>query len=303
MSAMIKALGKVIVAAAWADGEISNEEINNLKDLLFHMPGMTASDWHELQIYVATPVGDEERERLVDELQHTIATPKQKKLALEAIDKMVATDSTITPEEEAILNEVRGAIENTSVGVVGALGKLLTGPMSRRANATAPNREQSLDDFVRNRVYYGVRQMITDSDEELDLPDDLLRKLSLAGGMMAQIAHADKEIHQAEIDTMTEALVEGWHVEPQQAAIIATVAASDIAADMDAFRLSREFFEVCTRDELIDFMKVLFRVAAADGLATAREISEIRTISTHLLLTNQEFIEAKLSIPREKRAE
>jgi len=39
---LIITMGKVIVAAAWADGTVDAEEINSLKDLLFMLPGMTA---------------------------------------------------------------------------------------------------------------------------------------------------------------------------------------------------------------------------------------------------------------------
>jgi len=34
-SNLILNLAKVVIAAAWVDGEIDHEEINNLKDLLF----------------------------------------------------------------------------------------------------------------------------------------------------------------------------------------------------------------------------------------------------------------------------
>ncbi len=53
-------LAKVLVASAWADGQISNDEINSLKDLTFHLPGMTAADWVQIEIYIDSPVGEAE---------------------------------------------------------------------------------------------------------------------------------------------------------------------------------------------------------------------------------------------------
>ena len=35
---LIFTLAKVIIAAAWADGQVSHEEVNSLKDLLFQLP-------------------------------------------------------------------------------------------------------------------------------------------------------------------------------------------------------------------------------------------------------------------------
>jgi len=43
-------LAKVIIAAAWADDEVSHEEINSLKDLLFRLPHLEARDWSSLEI-------------------------------------------------------------------------------------------------------------------------------------------------------------------------------------------------------------------------------------------------------------
>ena len=37
-------LAKLVVAAAWADGQLQNEEINSLKDLLFNLDEVTGGD-------------------------------------------------------------------------------------------------------------------------------------------------------------------------------------------------------------------------------------------------------------------
>jgi len=75
-------LAKVMVAAAWADGQINNDEINCLKDILFHLEGMTASDWAEIDIYIESPVDEAERQRLVTELQARLSSPTKKESGL-----------------------------------------------------------------------------------------------------------------------------------------------------------------------------------------------------------------------------
>ena len=57
-SNIVMPLAKVMIATAWADGTIQNDEINSLKDLLFQLHGMTAADWAELDIYIESPVGE-----------------------------------------------------------------------------------------------------------------------------------------------------------------------------------------------------------------------------------------------------
>jgi uncharacterized tellurite resistance protein B-like protein len=295
---LIKALAKVIIAAAWADGEITLEEVNSLKDLLFHMPGMTASDWHELQIYLSTPIDEAERQRLVEDLQTQIRTRSQKQLALDTLEKMILADGVITDAEHAVAAQIREAIEETSTGVVGVLGSLV-----KRNSQAGPNREHHLEDFVRNRVYYGVRRKMGLGEADFNMPDDQLRRLSLAGGMMAQIVHTDDEVNEDEYEAMVNALMDGWHIGEMEARVVVDVAISELGKDLDTYRIAREFFEVCDRADLIDFVRTLFHVAAADGYATADEIREIRVLSQNLLLTHQEFIDAKLSLPREMRAE
>ena len=72
-STVIMPLAKVMIAAAWADGTISNDEINCMKDLLFQLPEMTARDWSELEIYIDSPVVKAERERLVADLNRVLS--------------------------------------------------------------------------------------------------------------------------------------------------------------------------------------------------------------------------------------
>jgi len=41
---LIMDLSKLMIAAAWVDGELSNDEINALKDLLFTIEDIPAKD-------------------------------------------------------------------------------------------------------------------------------------------------------------------------------------------------------------------------------------------------------------------
>jgi uncharacterized tellurite resistance protein B-like protein len=118
---------------------------------------------------------------------------------------------------------------------------------------------------------------------------------------MARIARVDKQIVPQEYQAIVSALKERWHINDDEAEFVASAATADSTAKLDPFRTAREFFDVCTHDELADFAKVLFRIAAADGKATFDEIQEVRTICNTLLLSHEDYIAAKRSIPRELR--
>lgn len=303
-SKVIKSLAKVLVAAAWADGKISNDEINSLKDLLFQLPEMTASDWAELDIYIETPIGVSERTRLVMELQESMMSRKDKFLALNALDSLASADGNPSVEEQAIIESIKNAIQEASVGLMGGLGNILSSTIARRSQAiaNAPNRELFLDDYIKNKVYYLVSRRLELEQSSIDIPDIELRKLSLAGGLMARVAYVDREVHESEFEAMVKAIQENWSLGDVEATLVAEMAISAISKGIDYYRLSRRFFESTTEKERMQFMDVLFVVADGDGFVSHMEIEEIRTIANVLKLTHKQFINAKLKIPRERRA-
>ena len=303
---LILTLGKVVIAAAWVDGEISMEEVNCLKDLLFHMPHvgneremqMTAQEWARLEIYVESPVGEAERARLVEELRTTLRDANDRDLVLSALDTLIQADGVVTDEELAVVEEVKQAFDDVNLGLIGQLGRLIQGPMERRSEiiSHAPNREEFFEAYVRNKVYYKVRQQLQMSEADFSVSDAELRKLSLAGGLMARVAHVDQVVTNDEVSTMVEALQAGWDLLPEDAALVAEVAVSEVGADLDYYRLVREFFTSTTKEERIDFLGTLFAVAAADGEVSSQESLEIRHIGRDLNLTQQQFLEARAKV-------
>jgi uncharacterized tellurite resistance protein B-like protein len=303
-SNLILTLGKVLVAAAWADHEVANEEINSLKDLLFRLPELTGREWASLVMYIESPVGEAERQRLVEQLKDQLRTTADKRLALQALDALVQADGQVTEPERAVVEQIKAQLESADVGIVGSMGRLLKAPLVRReqALADAPNREQHFEDFIKNKVFYGIRRRLDLGENQVDIPEEKLRKLALAGGLMARVAKVDLQVTDQEFTAIVEALRSGWEIGRQEAAFVAEVAVSEIGPDMDYYRLSREFFEGTTENERASFIEVLFQVAAADGRASNEEIEEIRSIANSLRLTHKAFINAKLTLPREKRA-
>lgn len=298
---LIMTLGKVIIAAAWADGEITTNEENCLKDLIFNLPDVTARQWEELEIYMDSPVGDAERARLVAELRDATRSEEQKALIMSTLRRMVGADSDVTEKEQAIIDEVQQSLESAEVGIWGMLSRTL---IDRRSEAVvdAPNREQDLEDFINNRLYYRVKQQMAAANVDLELDERELRRLSLAGGLMGVVAHVSPEITSGERAAISSALQQYWGVSPEHAAFVTEAAVAPDMAGQDFYRLMREFSEETTLEERRQFLRVLFAVAAADGKASFDEIEQLRVVAQGMKLTHGEFIEAKLTLPREMRA-
>lgn len=302
-SDLIMTLGKVIIAAAWADGEISNDEVNCLKDLIYRLPDVTARQWEELAIYMDSPIGEAERGRLVAQLSALTRSADQRNLALATLDNMTASDGGVSPAEQQVVAEVRAALETGDTGAWSSFSRMLIGKREKAVVAAGPNREAYLDDYINNRVYYRIRQQLAESGTALSLSDAELRRLGLAGGLMAVVAEVSPEITDGEKQAIAEALRGNFGLSAEQATYVTEVAISPGVSDQDFFRLVREFSEEFTLEERQGFLATLFAVAAADGQASFEEIEQLRVVAQGMKLTHQEFIDAKLTLPREKRAD
>lgn len=309
---LIYSLAKVIIAAAWADGKITHDERNSLKDLLYRLPQigqdggiqLTTREWQTLEMYMHSPIEVDERERLVEELQIATRTFEDKKLIFDALNQMASADGEIDEAEKAVISDIKASINDVNTHVFNQMGKLVGLAMHRRSKATknAFNRERYLEDFVKNKVFYAAARRMQRENFTLDISGKQLRKLSLAGGLMAKVAHVDREVTDEEFAKMVEALREKWNVDEDTAVFIAEVAISEVADHLDHHRTVRQFGLMATPKEKAHFVELLFAIADADGYVTNDEIEEIRAIARSMNVLHKEFIDAKLTIPSERRA-
>lgn len=294
------ALAKVIIAAAWADGHLATDEVNALKNLLAEMGqlggygemALTAEEWAELEIYLYSPVDAAERQRLVESLADTLRGSGDRSLALTAIDRLLGADRVHTDEERQVAAEIRSALLSVDLGPIALLGRLVRGAL--RARPTVPNREQYLEEFLHNRIYYAVRQRLGKAPEEdLGIPAAEARKLALAGGLLAEVARIDQQVSPAEADALTAALAAGWHISPTGAAVVSAAALAESADGLDFYRLCEEFASSTSVEERIHFLDALFAVAAADGAISGEESAAISRITYSIKLPHEEFVAAK----------
>ncbi|MCK4293481.1 MAG: TerB family tellurite resistance protein [Planctomycetes bacterium] len=295
----VMALAKLVIAAAWADGQLQNEEINSLKDLLFALEGVTGADWAELEIFMDSPVGPEERERLLGEVLEQIKSDEDKELVVATLEGLVRADGVVTDQEQGLLEEIRNSVSDVSTGVLGKLSKMIKGAVARRGEkyGSAAQRDDQIDDYIKNRIYYQLKSQ----SEEIDLPEQTLRKLCLAAGLLARISAVDSGISDEEKQTIENTLVAQWGLSHKKARVVAQISCDRTLRGLDNFRLARGFFECTTIDERRNFLKCLFQIANASDKTSYDETEEIRKIANSLKLTHKDFIEAKLTIPDEDR--
>ncbi len=293
-------LAKVLIAAAWADGEITVEEQNCLKDIIFHLTDtgtpLSGQEWALLEMYMDSPIEEAERARLVAELQDAIRSSAEKRFVINALQQMALADGVSEAEEQRIVREMEQAINESETGLMDGFNRLLGGALQRRSAAVqnAPNRDAYFEDFLKNKVYYEVSRQLREEGKSLDLPDDEMRKLGLAGGLMARIANVDQNISQDEQHMMAEVVKRYWQLTPEAAEFVASVAVSSLDVNYDYYRMTREFATSTSVEERRNFLVALFLIAGSDQDISFEETEEIRLVSRGINVTHQDFIDAKL---------
>lgn len=296
-------VARLMVAAAWADGRLSNSEINALKDLLFTLEDVDAQDWKELDIYIDSPVSPEETQQLLGCVMKSISSANDKALVLDMLRKLFESDGCVTSEEQELLDEIEKSVSAVDTGILSKLSKALKSAVARRtAHAeTTSSADEKLDDYVKNIVYCQLQREEEQNGVRIDLPETELRKLCLATGLLARVANVDADMSDQERDAIRDIIAADWSLASEQAGVLVRVACDRTTKGLDYFRLSHGFFVCTSLEERKDFLKTLFKVANASEKTSHDEIEQIRRVANSLKLSHKDFIDAKLTIPREDR--
>jgi len=294
-------LGKVMIAAAWADGQLVAEEMNCLKDIIWSIGELNAEQWAELEIYMDSPVAAAEREVLVGNLLASIKTQEQKDTATRMIGQLVAADGVLAGDEIDVTAELMSAVDKADVGVLASLSRTIKGALGRRKEAYSKGtqREENLDDYLKNTIYYHLKQYAAVEPVKMELGDTKIRQMCFAAGLMAHIAFVDRDISHAERDMMAAVLLKLWGLNEGEAKLVAEIACLRTVKGLDYYRLTRGFYDCTDYDGRRLFLACLFAVANASEQTDHYEQEEIRRISESLKLSHDDYIAAKCIVSDE----
>lgn len=296
-------LAKLLIAAAWVDGKLSNEEINALKDLLFAIPEISGEEWKRLEIYMDSPVTPEDREKLLSRVLNGATSRDDKALVIDTLTELFQADGKISADEQHVLQEIKEALEKTRTGIFAKMSRMIKTSIKRRdeSSTAATHRESRIDDFIMNTVYYQLESELRRKGIEIHLSEQQVRKLCYSAGLLARIAAVDSGISKNERNTMVRVLSEDWALSDPEAELVTEISCHRVLKGLDPYRTARGFFDCTTHEERQAFLKTLFKIANASDMTSFEEVEEIRRISASLKLSHQDFIEAKLTIPRKDR--
>lgn len=289
--AITLALGKLMIVAAWADGEIQQEEVDCLKDLLYQLPELPDDAWHCLEEHMKTPIQKKERELIIEELTSLITSSEEKEFTLYALEKIIEADGTITHEEERIFQEIKAALASSKSELLSKIEVLIREPIQRRETATkqTPKSTNDFNTFFHNDLFIKIKDSINEGKIEVDLPEGELRKLGLAGSLMARVARVNPRITEQDLEYIASIIQEYWSLSTEGALFVSKIALSQSVFGMDGLRLCRQFHDITTSAERNAFLDALFDVALADGRLTHPEMEEIMEIAANLKISQSDF--------------
>jgi uncharacterized tellurite resistance protein B-like protein len=297
-------LGRALIAAAWADGELGPGEREALEDLLLALDDISADTWRALHADLDRPFGAEHRERLFTELQDALRNEENRARTRAVVSGLLRRLPPGTPEAE-LLDELRQsaatitheADSRIEGGFFARLGGALANGLGREVGQIRRRRDEGNDweASLRARLAH-----FWPTDEEMP-DDDTLHRLCTGAAILAHVIRLDDVVDHGERAALDEALSRHWGLGPDAARLATELVLDETAGGLDLHLLLREFQRVTPEEERKRFLAAVMRVAAGDGSATYDEIEEVRKIGRGLLLSHEHFIAAKLAIPGEKR--
>ena len=105
---------KVLTTIAWADGEVTQSELNILKSF-YRKFDLDKDELAELRHYLAAPVSKKEQTELYDQLVHELSDENEKEEILTALESMEQATRRIGNEEKELVSQFRALLEKTSV--------------------------------------------------------------------------------------------------------------------------------------------------------------------------------------------
>ncbi len=293
-------LAKLMAVAAWADGELSNDEVNALKELLFSVDEVTGAEWREISILLEKKPSPEEADGIVARVASQAKSKQAREMVVKALERLFESDGDFSAEEKRMLRDVEAELESGGGNLMAPL-KNLFGGLLRHRTAKMPKTESNAKLHRDNVVLFDLVSSGAISGEPG--PEmEKMKKATLAAGLLALVAGLDSGVSEEEKHAIADILAEAWGLSGELSkALINSAAERAEKGELDYYRLTRGYFEISTMDERSEFIKLLFRVANASEGTCLDEIEEIARVAKSLKLPHKVFIDAKLTIPREDR--
>jgi len=285
---------KTLVAAAWADGDLSVQEIRTIAQYLQRLR-LDDDEAAEIQSLLRRRLSPTEAMELVQEQLLVLGTAEEQRTLVAAVEDLLLADDRFEPEEAAFLREIRDLTREVSTPqlFVSRLRALWA-----RAPSSDVAQRAEMSQFLKTRVldHFHGRLALARARAGLSIDDGIadaeLYRAVIWAGLLSEIARADAGLCPAEREQLLDLLaVAGTVPKPDLEVIVAAFSDGSLAG-IDLSMLVREFLTMAGADDAAVVLDGLFLVAVADGSLKDREVSLIRAISRGAGFPDQTFVDA-----------
>ncbi len=280
------ALLKVLITTAWADSELSQAELNYIKELARRFD-LDDSDWFELQPYIEDPVSREEQMAVIQDLLSRIGSSSERQAVIQHIEGIIHADDRVTEEERELLERYETVLKQPS-----SVGLMLSG-LKNMFKLPPPKSQVDVDEFLRNKILFKLRRRAGD-----DLITPEMHRLALLGGLMGVVAHADHDINERELAEIRRRLSERGNFDDTALDLLLTIIHEESVRGLDRYRMINEYAGDSSLEERVELLDLLFAVASDGGGLTHAELEELRAVSSALHLSHKQYINAKVRAKR-----
>ncbi len=287
------ALIRVLIALAWADGEISNEETNFLKDFFFKFD-FTGEDWAKIEMYLEDPIPPAEAESLVQDFVLQLGGAAEREEVIALLTGLMGADGIVSNEEAAFIQRCTEIFRETgpASAILGRLKGLFRETVLKPSSDS--NRKDELDDFLNNRILFKVRRALEREKLSIEASPERLADASLFAGLLAHVAAAEGPISEAALSVLGLHLQKLTGFNDELMALIRSAVKESATKGLDPFRLTRTFYERNNLTQRRHLLACLFDVAGADGELGHVSHEAVREVAYGLKFSNRDFIDAKL---------
>lgn len=284
---------RLFIALAWADGEISNDEMNFLKDFFFKLD-ISGEDWARIEMYLEEPVLAEEAESLIQDFVQRLSGASEREEVVAFLEKLVSADGVVKAEEKVFLERCTEIFRETgpASSLIARIRGLFQDAVMKPAAAS--KREEELEDFLNNRVLFNVRRKLEREKLTIEADEKALAYASLFGGLLAHVATAHEGISAAEVAVLKRQLKDTAGFDDEAIALIVSVIEASAVRGLDHFRMVRTFYTLSDKAQRQQLVDCLFDIAGADDDLAHVEIEAARDIAYGLKFSHKDFIDAKL---------
>lgn len=284
---------KVLTTIAWADGEVTQSELNILKSF-YRKFNLDRHELLELKHYLAAPVSKKEQTELYDQLIHELDSSREKEEILGALEAMEQASKRVGDEEKELVSQFRMLLKKSSV-TKRSLGKIRN-ILGKTIFTHARDKNLDLEKYFKRKVLKKVEIKTARHGIKMNLPDDKLYFICLFGALMAIVANIDGRFEESEKKALKKALSDHFTFEGKELKILFEVISELVNHGFDFHEVTTELSNLMTYNEKVIMTDCMFAIGGADGELSHDEAEEIRRITKAIRIPHKVFIESKMKI-------